>query len=146
MRLSTKGRYAINAMLHLAYNDDYSKPIKLDLISTKQNISLSYLEQIFAKLKRADLVKSIKGPGGGYVLHNEAKDITLKQIIEAVEENIDIRSCNGMKNCLKGEECLTHDLWSEFTKQISTFLDNKNLHQIIKERKKNILIDVLETN
>lgn len=141
MRLSTKGRYAVNAMLDLAFNEN-SKPINLNAISNRQNISLSYLEQLFAQLRKASLVKGVKGPGGGYLLKSNAKDITLGQIIYAVEENIDIRSCKGAKNCLKGDQCLTHNLWSEFGVQISNFLNNKNLQQIIDDYnyKKNNLI------
>lgn len=143
MRLSTRGRYAINAMLDLASNNS-SKPVNLNLISNRQDISLSYLEQIFSQLRKASLVKSVKGPGGGYLLTSNTKNITLKQIIDAVEENIDIRNCKGMRNCLKGEECLTHNLWSEFSMQISNFLNNKNLHEIINDYKKNNLMNMKE--
>jgi Rrf2 family iron-sulfur cluster assembly transcriptional regulator len=90
MQLTTKGRYAVTAMLDLASNDT-GKPITLDIISQRQNISLSYLEQLFAKLRKALLVKSVRGPGGGYLLNTAAQEISLTQIIEAVDENIDLR-------------------------------------------------------
>jgi len=130
MQLTTKGRYAVTAMLDLASNDSTS-PVTLDMISQRQNISLSYLEQIFAKLRRAYLVKSVRGPGGGYLLNVSAEDITLTQIIEAVDENIDLRRCHGHKNCLRGKQCLSHHLWCEVSDQIRNFLSSRNLQQVI---------------
>ena len=126
MQLTTKGRYAVTAMLDLASNDT-GKPITLDIISQRQNISLSYLEQLFAKLRRAELVKSVRGPGGGYLLDAEAKDINLTQIIEAVDENIDLRRCKGMNACHNGRQCISHQLWCEVSEQIRTFLNGKTL-------------------
>ena len=110
MQLTTKGRYAVTAMLDLASNES-AKPVTLDMISQRQNISLSYLEQLFAKLRKASLVKSVRGPGGGYLLNVNAVDVTLTQIIEAVDENIDLRRCHGSKDCLRGKQCLSHHLW-----------------------------------
>jgi len=130
MQLTTKGRYAVTAMLDLASNDSNS-PVTLDMISQRQNISLSYLEQIFAKLRRASLVKSVRGPGGGYLLNISADDISLTQIIEAVDENIDLRRCHGHKNCLRGKQCLSHHLWCEVSDQIRNFLSSRNLQQVI---------------
>jgi len=130
MQLTTKGRYAVTAMLDLASNDSTS-PVTLDMISQRQNISLSYLEQIFAKLRRASLVKSVRGPGGGYLLNISADDISLTQIIEAVDENIDLRRCHGHKNCLRGKQCLSHHLWCEVSDQIRNFLSSRNLQQVI---------------
>ena len=130
MQLTTKGRYAVTAMLDLASNDSTS-PVTLDMISQRQNISLSYLEQIFAKLRRASLVKSVRGPGGGYLLNISANDISLTQIIEAVDENIDLRRCHGHKNCLRGKQCLSHHLWCEVSDQIRNFLSTRNLQQVI---------------
>ena len=97
MQLTTKGRYAVTAMLDLASNES-AKPVTLDMISQRQNISLSYLEQLFAKLRKASLVKSVRGPGGGYLLNVNAIDVTLTEIIEAVDENIDLRRCHGAKD------------------------------------------------
>ncbi len=130
MQLTTKGRYAVTAMLDLASNDT-GKPITLDIISQRQNISLSYLEQLFAKLRRAELVKSVRGPGGGYLLDAAAKDISLTQIIEAVDENIDLRRCKGMGSCHNGRQCISHQLWCEVSEQIRTFLNGKTLQMVI---------------
>ena len=130
MQLSTKGRYAVTAMLDLASNDS-SRPVTLDMISQRQNISLSYLEQLFAKLRKASLVKSIRGPGGGYLLNVNPVDVTLTEIIEAVDENIDLRRCHGAKNCLRGKQCLSHHLWCEVSDQIRGFLSSRNLQQVI---------------
>ena len=130
MQLTTKGRYAVTAMLDLASNDS-SRPVTLDMISQRQNISLSYLEQLFAKLRKASLVKSIRGPGGGYLLNVHPVDVTLTEIIEAVDENIDLRRCHGSKNCLRGKQCLSHHLWCEVSDQIRGFLSSRNLQQVI---------------
>jgi len=130
MQLTTKGRYAVTAMLDLASKES-TKPVTLELISQRQNISLSYLEQLFAKLRKASLVKSIRGPGGGYLLNISPKEITLTQIIEAVDENIDLRRCHGLKNCLRGKQCLSHHLWCEVSDQIRDFLSTRNLQQVI---------------
>ncbi|MDG2395708.1 Rrf2 family transcriptional regulator [Candidatus Thioglobus sp.] len=136
MQLTTKGRYAVTAMLDLASNDT-GKPITLDIISQRQNISLSYLEQLFAKLRRAELVKSVRGPGGGYLLDAEAKDINLTQIIEAVDENIDLRRCKGMRACHNGRQCISHQLWCEVSEQIRTFLNGKTLQMVIDDHNLN---------
>ena len=130
MQLTTKGRYAVTAMLALASNDS-SRPVTLDMISQRQNISLSYLEQLFAKLRTASLVKSIRGPGGGYLLNVNPVDVTLTEIIEAVDENIDLRRCHGARNCLRGKQCLSHHLWCEVSDQIRGFLSARNLQQVI---------------
>ena len=130
MQLTTKGRYAVTAMLDLASNNS-SRPVTLDMISQRQNISLSYLEQLFAKLRKASLVKSIRGPGGGYLLNVNPIDVTLTEIIEAVDENIDLRRCHGSKNCLRGKQCLSHHLWCEVSDQIRGFLSSRNLQQVI---------------
>ena len=136
MQLTTKGRYAVTAMLDLASNDS-SRPVTLDMISQRQNISLSYLEQLFAKLRKASLVKSIRGPGGGYLLNVNPVDVTLTEIIEAVDENIDLRRCHGAKNCLRGKQCLSHHLWCEVSDQIRGFLSTRNLQQVIDDYKIN---------
>jgi len=130
MQLTTKGRYAVTAMLDLASNDS-TRPVTLDMISQRQNISLSYLEQLFAKLRKASLVKSIRGPGGGYLLNVNPVDVTLTEIIEAVDENIDLRRCHGSKNCLRGKQCLSHHLWCEVSDQIRGFLSSRNLQQVM---------------
>lgn len=136
MQLTTKGRYAVTAMLDLASNDT-GRPITLDIISQRQNISLSYLEQLFAKLRRAEIVKSVRGPGGGYLLDAAAKDISLTQIIEAVDENIDLRRCKGMSDCNKGRQCISHQLWCEVSDQIRTFLNSKTLQMVMDDHNLN---------
>ena len=136
MQLTTKGRYAVTAMLDLASNST-GKPITLDIISQRQNISLSYLEQLFAKLRKAALVKSVRGPGGGYLLDTAAEDITFTQIIEAVDENIDLRRCKGGVGCHNGKQCISHQLWCEVSDQIRTFLSSKNLQQVIDDHQLN---------
>ena len=130
MQLTTKGRYAVTAMLDLASNES-TRPVTLDMISQRQNISLSYLEQLFAKLRKASPVKSIRGPGGGYLLNVDPVDVTLTEIIEAVDENIDLRRCHGSKNCLRGKQCLSHHLWCEVSDQIRGFLSSRNLQQVM---------------
>jgi len=130
MQLTTKGRYAVTAMLDLA-SDKSAKPVTLDIISQRQNISLSYLEQLFAKLRKASLVKSVRGPGGGYLLNVSAEDVSLTQIIEAVDENIDLRRCHGLRNCNRGKQCLSHHLWCEVSDQIRDFLSTRTLQQVI---------------
>ena len=140
MQLTTKGRYAVTAMLDLASKES-SKPETLDMISQRQNISLSYLEQLFAKLRKASLVKSVRGPGGGYLLNVSPEDITLTQIIEAVDENIDLRRCQGLRNCLRGKQCLSHHLWCEVSDQIRGFLSTRNLQQVIDDYNANETIN-----
>ena len=140
MQLTTKGRYAVTAMLDLASKES-SKPETLDMISQRQNISLSYLEQLFAKLRKASLVKSVRGPGGGYLLNVSPEDITLTQIIEAVDENIDLRRCQGLRNCLRGKQCLSHHLWCEVSDQIRGFLSTRNLQQVIDDYNANEAIN-----
>jgi Rrf2 family iron-sulfur cluster assembly transcriptional regulator len=130
MQITTKGRYAITAMLDLAINSD-SGPINLNKISERQNISLSYLEQLFAKLRKSDLVKSIRGPGGGYSLNKQTTEINISEIIEAVDENVDLRRCAGKGNCNNGKECISHGLWCEVSGQIRNFLAEKTLAHVI---------------
>jgi Rrf2 family iron-sulfur cluster assembly transcriptional regulator len=140
MQLTTKGRYAVTAMLDLASKES-SKPETLDMISQRQNISLSYLEQLFAKLRKASLVKSVRGPGGGYLLNVSPEEITLTEIIEAVDENIDLRRCQGLRNCLRGKQCLSHHLWCEVSDQIRDFLSTRNLQQVIDDYNANEAIN-----
>lgn len=136
MRLTTKGRYAVTAMLDLAINRD-NGPITLSDISKRQGISLSYLEQLFSKLRRNGLVDSARGPGGGYRLSRDATDITVVEVIEAVDENISADHCKGMKNCRDGQGCLSHELWTELSCQIREFLSNITLAQVIKKHAEN---------
>lgn len=130
MRLSTKGRYAVTAMLDLSIND-HTGPITLMEISRCQGISLSYLEQLFAKLRKSGLVKGVRGPGGGYRLARPAADITVADIIAAVDEKVDATQCGGKANCQDGDVCLTHELWIRLSERIYQFLDGISLEQFL---------------
>lgn len=121
MKLTTKGRYAVTAMLDLALHND-SNPVSLAEISERQDISLSYLEQLFSKLRRAGLVVSMRGPGGGYQLSTEPSKIVIADIIAAVDESVDATRCGGMGDCQDNKRCLTHDLWADLSNQIRLFL------------------------
>ncbi|HIJ23784.1 MAG: Fe-S cluster assembly transcriptional regulator IscR [Gammaproteobacteria bacterium] len=133
MRLTTKGRYAVTAMLDLAINAEQG-PITLSEISGRQEISLSYLEQLFSKLRKQGLVKSSRGPGGGYQLAQSANDISISQIILAVDEAIDVRRCQGDGNCQGDRSCLTHDLWTDLSEQIQGFLGSISLGKLTSDR------------
>lgn len=133
MRLTTKGRYAVTAMLDLALHSGQG-PVSLSEISSRQHISLSYLEQLFAKLRRRDLVKSIRGPGGGYCLNKATEDTFVADIIDAVDESVDATNCSGEANCQEGEVCLTHHLWSDLSDQIHTFLSGISLASLVERR------------
>lgn len=133
MRLTTKGRYAVTALLDLAIHADHG-PVNLADISQRQGISLSYLEQLFAKLRRSELVFSIRGPGGGYRLGRKPQAIRIAQIIDAVNESVDATKCNGKGNCQQGETCLTHHLWQDLSEQIHDFLGGISLADLIERR------------
>ncbi|SHM10163.1 Rrf2 family transcriptional regulator [Vreelandella subglaciescola] len=129
MRLTTKGRYAVTAMLDLAINAD-AAPTSLGDIAQRQGISLSYLEQLFARLRRAGLVRSVRGPGGGYLLVQIPADINVANIVDAVDESVDATRCQGLSDCQQGDTCLTHHLWCELSDQIRHFLDGVTLEQL----------------
>lgn len=133
MRLTTKGRYAVTAMLDLALHREKG-PVSLADISQRQAISLSYLEQLFSKLRKSSLVNSIRGPGGGYILNREADRIFIAQIIDAVNESVDTTKCQGAGNCQDGEICLTHYLWSDLSQQIHHFLEGISLADLVAKR------------
>jgi len=130
MRLTTKGRYAVTAMLDLALHAN-NGPISLADISKRQEISLSYLEQLFSKLRQNSLVSSVRGPGGGYRLSRESDDIFVAQIIDAVNESIDATNCRGAGNCHQGQVCLTHHLWRDLSDQIHQFLSSISLASLV---------------
>ncbi|TXH69376.1 MAG: Rrf2 family transcriptional regulator [Thiothrix sp.] len=130
MKLSTKGRYAVTAMMDLAIHD-YEGPVTLADISNCQGISLSYLEQLFAKLRKSGLVEGVRGPGGGYRLGKPAGQISIADIIAAVDENIDATRCKGNEDCHGGEKCLTHQLWTDLSKSLYEFLDGLTLASFI---------------
>lgn len=133
MRLTTKGRYAVTAMLDLVINSG-SGPISLADISKRQEISLSYLEQLFSKLRKQGLVSSVRGPGGGYKLGRESNDIYIAEIVDAVNESIDATNCRGAGNCHGGEVCLTHHLWTDLSEQIHSFLGSISLQSLVDKR------------
>jgi len=134
MRLTTKGRYAVTAMLDLAIHDDRD-PVALADIARRQGISLSYLEQLFAQLRKRGLVRSSRGPGGGYQLGHPAAEIAVVDVIGAVDESVDATRCGGMENCQGEARCLTHDLWHDLSRQIHDFLGGIDLAQLVERRR-----------
>ena len=134
MRLTTKGRYAVTAMLDLAIHD-HRDPVALADIARRQGISLSYLEQLFAQLRKRGLVRSSRGPGGGYQLGRPAAEIAVVDVIAAVDESVDATRCGGKENCLGDARCLTHDLWHDLSKQIHDFLGGIDLAQLVERRR-----------
>ena len=130
MKLTTKGRYAVTAMLDLALHFEKGAVTLAD-IARRQGISLSYLEQLFAKLRRNGLVDSIRGPGGGYNLAMEPAKISVADIVLAINENIDARRCGGDRNCHGDEECLTHQLWDDLSTRIHDFLASISLADLV---------------
>lgn len=132
MKLTTKGKFAVTALLDIAlYSDGNKKPITLYNISDRQKISLSYLEQLFVKLRKNKVVKSYKGPGGGYMLARNLNEINISEIIKAVDEDLDARTCRGNENCKGNGKCLTHDLWAGLTKELYNYLDKITLQDLI---------------
>lgn len=130
MRLTTKGRYAVTAMLDLALHAQRG-PVSLADISERQGISLSYLEQLFAKLRRGNLVSSVRGPGGGYQLSRDMAGIQVAEVIDAVNESVDATRCQGQGDCHSGDTCLTHHLWCDLSQQIHEFLSGISLADLV---------------
>ena len=137
MRLTTKSRYAVTAMLDIAYYDR-GNPISLPEIVERQGISLSYLEQLFSRLKKSGLVESIKGPGGGYKLSKNANDIVISEVIKAVDESVETTACNGKANCHNNQQCLSHNLWEDLGAEINNFLSDVTLQQVILKNNSNV--------
>ena len=133
MKLTTRGRYAVTAMLDLAIHGE-QRPVALAEITGRQEISLSYLEQLFAKLRRGALVDSVRGPGGGYRLAHDRRAIFVAQIIDAVDESVDVTNCQGKGNCHHGEVCLTHHLWQDLSDRIHDFLSGISLADLVDNR------------
>ena len=136
MKLTTKGRYAVMAMADLAANQNL-RPVSLNDISLRQNISLSYLEQLFSKLKNEKLVKSVRGASGGYILEKNPKDIKISNIIFAVDEQVKTLSCKreSKKGCNgRTVKCITHNLWDDLEKHINDFFDKVSLNDLIKQK------------
>jgi Rrf2 family iron-sulfur cluster assembly transcriptional regulator len=134
MRLTTKGRFAVTAMLDLAMRNG-NGPVTLAGISDRQKISLSYLEQLFGKLRRRALVESVRGPGGGYCLAKDTNDISVAEIIRAVDEPIDATQCGGLGNCLDEHRCMTHELWTGLNKHIYEYLEAVSLAQLVLQQR-----------
>ena len=139
MRLSTKGRYAVTAMMDIALHEDMG-PVTLADISQCQGISLSYLEQLFAKLRKGGLVEGVRGPGGGYRLARPADQISVADIIQSVDEELDMTKCGGKGNCSQGEKCLTHELWYELSCNLYRFLSGIKLDQYVNRPEINELV------
>lgn len=130
MKLTSKGRYAVTAMLDVALHSEKG-PVPLADISERQEISLSYLEQLFSRLRREKLVTSIRGPGGGYLLGRDAQAIAVGEVIKAVDETVDATRCQGQSDCQNGNRCLTHNLWQDLSERIEMFLDGITLGELV---------------
>jgi Rrf2 family iron-sulfur cluster assembly transcriptional regulator len=145
MKLTSKGRYAVTAMLDVALHSEKG-PVPLADISERQEISLSYLEQLFAKLRKQELVTSIRGPGGGYRLGRAAESIAIGEVIAAVNESIDATKCNGKADCHGGEKCLTHNLWQDLSDRISKFLDSITIGELVAKQHNKTSVDTINDN
>lgn len=132
MKLTSKGRYAVTAILDLAFHSK-SGPVTLSDISKRQDISLSYLEQLFTRLRKRALVRSTRGPGGGYSLNRAAKEIAVAEVVSAVDETVDTTRCSGANNCHDGQQCLAHELWDDLSQQIYGFLKEISLQDLMEE-------------
>jgi Rrf2 family iron-sulfur cluster assembly transcriptional regulator len=135
MRLTTKGRFAVTAMLDLALNGTKG-PVTLAGIAQRQKISLSYLEQLFGKLRRRSLVESVRGPGGGYHLARDASQVSVADIICAVEEPLDSTQCGGRENCHDNQRCMTHELWEQLNTTVYGFLSGVKLSQLVENQRR----------
>ena len=132
MKLSTKGRYAVTAMFDIAMHHQ-AGPVSLSEIAERQGISLSYLEQLFTRLRKQGLVKSTRGPGGGYSLAVDSDQIAIADVIDAVDENVDATRCGGKADCQNHQRCLTHDLWENLSGEIRSYLSNISLAQAVSD-------------
>lgn len=149
MRLTTKGRFAVTAMIDLGLRQ-HSGPVTLATISQRQNISLSYLEQLFGRLRRHELVDSVRGPGGGYLLARVARKITVADIVLAVDEPLDSTHCGGKQNCNIGRnghsgKCMTHELWSALNRKVVDFLDSVSLQDLVDQERMRQLDEATRT-
>ena len=134
MRLTTKGRFAVTAMIDLALRND-NGPVTLATISERQHISLSYLEQLFGRLRRQMLVDSVRGPGGGYNISRSLDSISVADIIRAVDESLDATSCGGSENCADDHRCMTHDLWSTLNRKMYEYLASVSLRELVDQQR-----------
>src|SRR5512147_485621 len=134
MRLTTKGRFAVTAMIDLGLRQHHG-PVTLASISQRQDISLSYLEQLFGKLRRHELVASTRGPGGGYTMGRPMSEISVADVIYAVDEPLDATQCGGKENCDNDQRCMTHDLWANLNRVMVDYLDSVSLQQLVEEQR-----------
>ena len=134
MRLTTKGRFAVTAMIDLAMRGE-TGPVALASVSERQKISLSYLEQLFGKLRRYKLVDSVRGPGGGYCIARPLNTVTVADIIRAVDEQLDATQCGGRENCHDEHRCMTHDLWSTLNSKMYEYLSSVTLAELVDRQK-----------
>ncbi len=134
MKLNAKGRYAVTAMLDVALHGE-DGPVALASIAERQDISRSYLEQLFSRLRRAGLVDSVRGPGGGYRLARGVPEISIAEVISAVDENVDATRCGGRENCQDNQPCLTHGLWDELGREIERYLGRVSLADVLRQRR-----------
>jgi Rrf2 family iron-sulfur cluster assembly transcriptional regulator len=139
MRLTTKGRFAVTAMVDLALHA-HEGPVTLAEISGRQSISLSYLEQLFGKLRRHELVESVRGPGGGYTLARDMSTVTVANIVTAVDEALDATQCAGRENCHDDRRCMTHDLWANLNVKMIEYLDSVSLHDLVSKQRQKVAI------
>lgn len=135
MRLTSKGRYAVTAMIDIAIHQQQGA-VSLAEIAERQQISLSYLEQIFTRLRREKLVKSIRGPGGGYLIALPLEAVSIQQVVSAMNEDLDARQCRGSANCQGGQQCLSHHIWDDLSEKISGFLAGISLADLLSQRLK----------
>jgi Rrf2 family iron-sulfur cluster assembly transcriptional regulator len=142
MRLTTKGRFAVTAMIDVALHGS-DGPVTLAAVSSRQKISLSYLEQLFGKLRRSGLVESVRGPGGGYNLAKVPDTVSVADIITAVDEPIDATQCAGQENCKDDRRCMTHELWASLNEHIFSFLSGVTLAQLVREQQQKAEVAVL---
>ena len=133
MRLTTKGRFAVTALLDVALAEGDS-PVSLSAVAERQEISLSYLEQLFGKLRRFGLVNSVRGPGGGYTLARPMSEITVADIVVAVDEPMDARQCEGKEDCNGGQKCMTHHLWMDLNRKMFNYLSSVSLADLVREQ------------
>lgn len=139
MRLTTKGRFAVTAMIDLAMRGE-SGPVALASVSERQKISLSYLEQLFGKLRRYKLVDSVRGPGGGYCIARPHNMVTVADIIRAVDEQLDATQCGGRENCHDEHRCMTHDLWSTLNSKMYEYLSSVTLAELVDRQKTKAMV------
>jgi len=132
LKLTSKGRYAVTAMLDLAFHAE-TGPVTLSEVSKRQDISLSYLEQLFTRLRKQELVRSTRGPGGGYSLNRPAEQLAVAEIVAAVDETVDTTRCSGASNCHDGHQCLAHELWDDLSQQIFGFLNKITLQDLMQD-------------